>query len=69
MQLKMPFGKSKEVAQKIISKAINDAQENPLEVKENGCAVSHVLSTLSKEMGISEQDASRFNIKSLVCRS
>ena len=50
--------KSKEVAQKIISKDIINVQENPLEVKENGCAVWHVLSTLSKEMEISEQDAS-----------
>jgi hypothetical protein len=50
--------KKKEVAQKIISKAIHNVKENPLVVKENGCAACHVLFTLSTEMGISEQEAS-----------
>jgi hypothetical protein len=50
--------KMKEVAQKIISKTISNVKENPLVVKENGCAACHVLFNLSKEMGISEQDAS-----------
>jgi hypothetical protein len=31
--------KNKEVAQKIISKAISNVKENHLVVKENGCAV------------------------------
>jgi uncharacterized protein YpmB len=49
----------KEVAQKITSKAISNVNENPLVVKENGCAAAcHVLFNLSKEMEISEQDAS-----------
>jgi hypothetical protein len=50
--------KKKEVAQKIISKTINNLNENPLLIKENGCAACHVMFTLSKEMEISEQDAS-----------
>jgi hypothetical protein len=50
--------KMKEVAQKIISKTISNVKENPLVVKENGCAACHVLFNLSKEMEISEQDAS-----------
>jgi hypothetical protein len=50
--------KKKEIAQEIISKAINNVKENPMLVKENGCAACHVLFTLSKEMEISEQDAS-----------
>lgn len=48
----------KEVAQKIISKTISSVNENPLVVKENGCAACHVLFNLSKEMEISEQNAS-----------
>jgi hypothetical protein len=48
----------KEVAQKIISKTISSVNENHLVVKENGCAACHVLFNLSKEMEISEQDAS-----------
>jgi hypothetical protein len=48
----------KEFAKKIISKAISNVKENPLAVKENGCAACHVLFNLSKEMEISEQDAS-----------
>jgi hypothetical protein len=47
-----------EDAQKIVSKTISDIQENPMIVKENGCAACHVLFTLSKEMDISEQEAS-----------
>jgi hypothetical protein len=50
--------KMKEVAQKIISKTISNVKENPLVVKENGCAACHVLFNLSKEMEISEHDAS-----------
>jgi hypothetical protein len=50
--------KKKEDAQKIISKTISNVREYPLVVKENGCAACHVLFTLSKEMEISEQDAS-----------
>lgn len=50
--------KKEEVAQKIISKTISNVQENPLTVKENGCTACHVLFTLSKEMQISEQEAS-----------
>jgi hypothetical protein len=50
--------KKKEIAKKIISKAINNVKENPLVVKENGCAACHVLFNLSKEMEISEQNAS-----------
>jgi hypothetical protein len=52
------MNKKKEDAQKIISKTISNVREYPLVVKENGCAACHVLFTLSKEMEISEQDAS-----------
>jgi hypothetical protein len=48
----------KELAKEIISKAISVVKENPLVVKENGCAACHVLFNVSKEMEISEQDAS-----------
>ena len=48
----------KELAKEIISKAISIVKENPLVVKENGCAACHILFSLSKEMEISEQDAS-----------
>jgi hypothetical protein len=48
----------KEVAHRIISKTISNVQENPLVVKENGCASCHVLFALSAEMEISEQEAS-----------
>ena len=50
--------KKKEDAQKIISKTISNVREYPLVVKENGCAACHVLFILSKEMEITEQDAS-----------
>ncbi len=49
---------TKEGARQIISKEIQKIQNNPLVIKENGCAACHVLSTLSKELQISEQDAS-----------
>ena len=48
----------KELAKEIISKEISNVRENPLVVKEYGCAACHVLFNLSKEMQISEQDAS-----------
>ncbi len=48
----------KELAKEIISKTIVNVKEDPLVVKENGCAACHVLFTLSNEMGINEQDAS-----------
>lgn len=48
---------NEELAKKIISKIIDNVHENPIVVKENGCAACHVLFNLSKEMGISEQDA------------
>ncbi len=48
----------KELAKETISKTISNVKENPLVVKENGCAACHVLFTLSNEMGINEQDAS-----------
>ena len=48
----------KRLAKEIISKAISVVKENPLVVKENGCAACHVLFNLSKEMEISEQEAS-----------
>ncbi len=47
-----------EVAQKIVSKTISNVKENPLVVKQNGCAACHVLFNLSEEMEISEQEAS-----------
>jgi hypothetical protein len=50
--------KEKEDVRKIISKTISTVRECPLVVKENGCAACHVLFILSKEMEISEQDAS-----------
>ena len=46
-----------ELVKEIISKEITNVKENPLVVKENGCAACHVLFNLSKEMQISEQDA------------
>lgn len=49
---------TKEGAKEIISRIIDNVQKNPLLVKENGCAACHVLFSLSKEMEISEQDAS-----------
>lgn len=54
----MPTVKKEEIAQKIISKTISNVKENPLAVRENGCAACHVLFYLSKEMEISEQEAS-----------
>ena len=48
----------KELAKKIISEEISNIKKNPLVVKENGCAACHVLFNLSKELEISEQDAS-----------
>jgi hypothetical protein len=48
----------KELAKEIISKKIRNVIENSLVVKGNGCAACHVLFDLSKEMKISEQDAS-----------
>jgi hypothetical protein len=47
-----------EIGQRIIMKEIEHVQNNPFAIKENGCAACHVLFTLSKEMGLSEQDAS-----------
>ena len=47
-----------EIATTIISKTINDINENPYAIKENGCAACHVLFTLSKEMKLTEQEAS-----------
>ena len=49
---------NKELAKEIISKEISNVRENPLVVKEYGCVACHVLFNLSKEMQISEQDAS-----------
>jgi hypothetical protein len=49
---------TKEVTRQIISKEIQNIQINPFLIKENGCAACHVLFTLSKELQISEQDAS-----------
>jgi hypothetical protein len=49
---------TKEGVRQIISKEIQNIQNNPLVIKENGCAACHVLFTLSKELQISEQDAS-----------
>jgi hypothetical protein len=49
---------TKEGARQIIFKEIQNIQNNPLVIKENGCAACHVLFTLSKELQISEQDAS-----------
>jgi len=46
-----------EIAKEIISKEITNVKENPLLVKENGCAACHILFNLSKEMQLSEQDA------------
>ncbi len=48
----------KELAKEIIYRTIIKVKENPLVIKENGCAACHVLFTLSKEMEINEQDAS-----------
>ena len=45
-------------AKTIISKTIKDINENPYAIKENGCAACHVLFTLSKEMKLTEQEAS-----------
>ena len=47
-----------EEAKGIISETISNIQQNPLIVKENGCAACHVLFTLSNEMKINEQEAS-----------
>jgi hypothetical protein len=47
-----------EIATTIISKTIKDINENPYAIKENGCAACHVLFTLSKEMKLTEQEAS-----------
>jgi hypothetical protein len=47
-----------EIAETIISKTINEINQNPYIIKENGCAACHVLFTLSKEMKLNEQDAS-----------
>jgi hypothetical protein len=49
---------TKEVAEQIISKEIQKIQNNPFMIKENGCAACHVLFSLSKQLQISEQDAS-----------
>jgi hypothetical protein len=49
---------TKEGARQIISKEIQNIQNNPFVIKENGCAACHVLFSLSKELQISEQDAS-----------
>ncbi len=49
---------TKEAAQQIISKEIQNVQNNPFIIKENGCAACHVLFTLSRELQVSEQDAS-----------
>jgi hypothetical protein len=48
----------KELAKEIISKEISNIKKNPLVVKENVCAACLVLFDLSKELEISEQDAS-----------
>ena len=47
-----------EIAETIISKTIKEINQNPYIVKENGCAACYVLFTLSKDMKLSEQDAS-----------
>jgi len=52
------MSKEEEIGQKIIMKEIEHVQNNPFAIKENSCAACHVLFTLSKEMGLSEQDAS-----------
>ena len=50
--------KKEEIAKKIVSKTIINVKENPLAIRENGCAACHVLFALSREMEISEQEAS-----------
>jgi formylmethanofuran dehydrogenase subunit E-like metal-binding protein len=52
------MGKKEDTAQKIIMKEIEHVQNNPFAIKDNGCAACHVLFTLSREMEMSEQDAS-----------
>lgn len=47
-----------EIAETIVSKTINEINQNPYIIKENGCAACYVLFTLSKEMKLNEQDAS-----------
>ncbi len=50
--------KKEDMAQKIVSKTISNVKENSRVIRESGCAACHVLFALSKEMEISEQEAS-----------
>ena len=49
---------NEEIAENIISKTIKQITQNPSVIKGNGCAACFVLSALSKEMKLNEQDAS-----------
>jgi hypothetical protein len=43
-------------AERIAEREIRIVNENPLVIRPNGCAVCHVLFTITNKMKISEQD-------------
>lgn len=48
----------KDDAQVLISKTIDEVNNNPFIIRENGCSACHVLFKMAEEMRLNEQDAS-----------